>query len=153
MFQEILKEYIALNMIFLTDRDFILFYFNFTCVLIAVYLVCDAALIALIKKMNVPGEKSIWTLELTLLFNIQCILFLDIDECEVGGVCSQKCNNSIGSYTCSCFSGYQLNDDKTTCSGALCCFAALNNRNNFLQYDKVNKYIDYSSNKWILNAQ
>lgn len=142
MFQEILKEYIALYMIFLTDCDFFLFYLNLICVLITFYLVCDTVLIAFKKNECIRRKEY-----LNLLFNIQCIFFLDIDECEVGGVCSQKCNNSIGSYTCSCFSGYQLNDDKTTCSGALCCFAALNNRNNFLQYDKVNKYFDFSSNK------
>lgn len=67
-------------------------------------------------------------------------------------MCSQKCNNSIGSYTCSCFSGYQLNDDKTTCSGVLCSFVALAFRNNFLQYEKMNKYFEFSSNKLLFHG-
>lgn len=40
----------------------------------------------------------------------------DIDECQ-RGVCSQGCVNSIGSYNCSCFTGYSLSSDQTTCTG------------------------------------
>ena len=40
----------------------------------------------------------------------------DVDECmtAVHG-CSQICNNTVGSYTCSCKEGYSLNDDGVTC--------------------------------------
>ncbi|XP_061188930.1 uncharacterized protein LOC133197100 [Saccostrea echinata] len=38
-----------------------------------------------------------------------------INECEVGGICSQDCQNSVGSFTCSCFAGFTLDQDKTTC--------------------------------------
>ena len=40
----------------------------------------------------------------------------DVNECDQN-LCSQKCNNTDGSYICSCFPGYQLDSDKVTCSG------------------------------------
>lgn len=39
----------------------------------------------------------------------------DIDECKVEGSCSQTCNNSFGSFTCSCLTGYTLRLDQRTC--------------------------------------
>ena len=46
------------------------------------------------------------------------IILLDIDECahNISG-CNQKCNNTIGSYFCSCYLGYQLDKDNETCIG------------------------------------
>ena len=42
----------------------------------------------------------------------------DINEClSSNGGCSQICINSIGSYNCSCQSGYVLLSDNKTCSG------------------------------------
>lgn len=38
----------------------------------------------------------------------------DVDECRLS-VCSQVCNNTPGSYFCSCRNGYQLDSDETTC--------------------------------------
>ena len=42
-------------------------------------------------------------------------LFSDIDECAAGGVgwsgCKQVCNNTVGSYTCSCEEGFTLETD------------------------------------------
>ena len=45
---------------------------------------------------------------------------LDINECilNISG-CSQNCTNTIGSYYCSCYSGYQLVADLMSCSGKL----------------------------------
>uniref|UniRef100_A0A8D0FZH2 Growth arrest specific 6 n=1 Tax=Strix occidentalis caurina TaxID=311401 RepID=A0A8D0FZH2_STROC len=38
----------------------------------------------------------------------------DIDECRVqNGGCNQLCLNQLGSYRCSCYSGYTLKDSKT----------------------------------------
>ena len=43
---------------------------------------------------------------------------LDIDECSEGiDRCDQNCHNSLGSYACSCDSGYRLDDHGMTCNG------------------------------------
>ena len=47
---------------------------------------------------------------------------LDIDECDNSEhpVCSQMCNNTVGSYNCSCSSGFRLDDtDLRTCDGTI----------------------------------
>ena len=51
-----------------------------------------------------------------------CGCLLDIDECSgVDNKCQQQCNNTMGSYVCSCQSGFHLNTDGTTCSSKNCC--------------------------------
>ena len=43
---------------------------------------------------------------------------IDNNECEVNnGGCNQNCNNTLGSYMCSCEEGYSLNFDRFNCSG------------------------------------
>ena len=45
----------------------------------------------------------------------------DINECLTNnGGCHHNCHNSVGSYSCSCNNGYQLNSDGHTCEGRLC---------------------------------
>jgi len=45
-------------------------------------------------------------------------LSLDIDECSLGiSRCNQNCINTIGSYECYCYTGYQLLSDGFTCNG------------------------------------
>lgn len=42
----------------------------------------------------------------------------DINECGIiNGGCDQTCTNIIGSYTCSCQSGFVLNNDNHNCTG------------------------------------
>ena len=42
----------------------------------------------------------------------------DIDECGLGThQCAQNCSNTVGSYTCSCQTGYTLNADGQHCDG------------------------------------
>ncbi len=42
----------------------------------------------------------------------------DIDECAVGiDGCSHSCNNTVGSFVCTCNDGYELAADGTTCIG------------------------------------
>jgi hypothetical protein len=43
----------------------------------------------------------------------------DIDECQDGrnGGCDHQCNNTPGSYFCSCKTGFKLNNDQTSCEG------------------------------------
>ena len=44
----------------------------------------------------------------------------DINECVIGtSGCSQLCNNTNGSYICSCKRGYKLSSDHNTCIGEL----------------------------------
>ena len=44
--------------------------------------------------------------------------FADVDECQFNnGNCSIGCENTNGSYACSCVEGYQLNEDGRTCTG------------------------------------
>ena len=33
------------------------------------------------------------------------------------GNCSQMCNNTVGSYQCLCWDGYELANDSHTCDG------------------------------------
>lgn len=55
--------------------------------------------------------------------NCQCYRiyqFSDHNECSTTSHgCQQKCVNDHGSYTCSCFNGYQLISDNKTCSGKI----------------------------------
>ena len=44
------------------------------------------------------------------------ILFTDIDECDLG-ICEQDCNNTNGSYYCTCREGYYLGNDNRSCFG------------------------------------
>ena len=44
--------------------------------------------------------------------------YVDLDECATGNHnCQQQCHNTVGSYTCSCNSGFDLNSDGRTCTG------------------------------------
>ena len=45
---------------------------------------------------------------------------VDINECQTdNGGCTQTCDNTDGSYQCSCWKGYELNDDNHTCVGKI----------------------------------
>ena len=45
---------------------------------------------------------------------------VDVDECaRNNGYCSQICNNTIGSFMCTCYVGYELDNDLATCNGKL----------------------------------
>ncbi|KAK3583696.1 hypothetical protein CHS0354_021446 [Potamilus streckersoni] len=41
---------------------------------------------------------------------------IDINECEKTDLCNQTCNNTYGSYVCSCNIGYRLQADSKTCT-------------------------------------
>ena len=42
----------------------------------------------------------------------------DTDECNTGnGGCEHNCANTVGSFTCSCDTGYLLEEDGFNCSG------------------------------------
>lgn len=43
---------------------------------------------------------------------------VDVNECRYyQGVCDHKCENTEGSYRCSCTSGFQLSNDGSSCDG------------------------------------
>lgn len=75
-------------------------------------------------KDNFPFKTQKWDfLFITLLINLSPNLlvafFSDIDECLLvpnSDPCNKgKCINLPGTYTCTCDSGYILNENKTTC--------------------------------------
>ena len=44
----------------------------------------------------------------------------DIDECSIySGTCDHTCTNTIGTYICSCDSGYIIHDNGHNCTGNL----------------------------------
>ena len=44
----------------------------------------------------------------------------DYNECtNSNGGCNQTCNNTVGSFFCSCGDGYRLDDDMTSCNGII----------------------------------
>ena len=46
------------------------------------------------------------------------VTLTDIDECALGiSGCNQICTNTIGSYVCSCYFGYQIYSHNKTCIG------------------------------------
>ena len=47
-----------------------------------------------------------------------CFLNSDTDECDIDlDDCDQNCTNILGSYVCSCITGYELDLDGHTCNG------------------------------------
>lgn len=68
----------------------------------------------------------------------------DIDECQGPNDCQQQCENTEGSYTCSCTEGFTLNIDSRSCVGKLLhtiiilCF---------------NNYDVHTSSQMLMNAQ
>ncbi|XP_071153468.1 uncharacterized protein [Mytilus edulis] len=42
----------------------------------------------------------------------------NINECDAN-VCTQNCEDTVGSYNCSCYTGFKLNADKTSCSACV----------------------------------
>ena len=44
----------------------------------------------------------------------------DVDECTINnGGCEQLCSNTIGSFICTCGSGYQLDENGINCNGEI----------------------------------
>ena len=65
------------------------------------------------KSTNTGGKKTMLTSQ---PIYIHCPE--DIDECDedISG-CNQVCTNQDGSYVCSCYSGYRLDDNQHSCIG------------------------------------
>ncbi len=43
------------------------------------------------------------------------LCFADINECEIPGKCSQKCENIVGGYKCGCYPDYFMDPNLKTC--------------------------------------
>ena len=74
----------------------------------------------------------------SLVSGVECSCFIgfslvdnsscrDIDECANPGSCSQRCFNSIGSFTCKCTEGYRLEYDQRHCKATGISFKLLLN--------------------------
>ena len=70
------------------------------------------------------GHMLLFESEGCFLLKLVFYFIADIDECKkmVNGViskggCQHKCNNTIGSYSCSCNDGFVLAYDRRTCLG------------------------------------
>lgn len=59
----------------------------------------------------------------SLLFNLfNFSVSVDIDECEIDAVpCDQVCENTEGSFFCTCFSGFELTAEDNKCQGYSVC--------------------------------
>ena len=55
-----------------------------------------------------------------MIYIMTCYLVVDINECmSNNGGCEQICVNNIGSYSCDCHEGYDVDVDGLNCSGML----------------------------------
>ena len=53
------------------------------------------------------------------VLHIAVFLHADVDECVTGfHTCEQLCNNTLGSYTCSCEAGFMIKNG-SSCIGEL----------------------------------
>ena len=87
------------------------------CVLL--YVVWNSA--SAIKDLNLRAITGTAVVKTPLGYTPLSVLAfhsLDTNECaNNNGNCEQLCNNTKGSFTCSCQSGYILNVDQRTCDG------------------------------------
>ena len=72
--------------------------------------------------MLVLGKNIYITCCIYRLVTVLFCFIADIDECEIwkargGRLCSGVCENTIGSYICTCPPGYRILTDGKTCQG------------------------------------
>lgn len=51
------------------------------------------------------------------MVNVHFFHSLDVNECEMGAPCQQRCYNTYGSFLCRCEQGYELGPDGISCNG------------------------------------
>lgn len=76
-------------------------------------------LVTVSEVMAAPATVLPFSKSLCIMHGHKYFFFLlDINECTTGSNrCSQNCHNAVGSYACSCYSGYRLNSDRISCRG------------------------------------
>jgi len=54
-----------------------------------------------------------------IIYTLSMLMFhADVTECQNGvHNCSQRCTELEGGFTCACYEGYELEDDKVSCKG------------------------------------
>ena len=70
--------------------------------------------------LNADGRScnGMFRVYLPNLSDLIITLFSDVDECLLStDECEQTCENTVGSYVCSCGEGYELNLDGHKCTG------------------------------------
>ena len=64
---------------------------------------------------------------LAILYTHDSNFIVDIDECLIdNGRCAHTCDNTDGSYQCSCWDGYELTSDGHNCTGIMVCIFSIN---------------------------
>ena len=54
------------------------------------------------------------------MYMYDCIIILDLNECILNtDKCAHHCINTLGSYSCSCETGYKLSSNGLHCDGKL----------------------------------
>ena len=94
---------------------------------VTVLMVVSTPVIILLDRFTVPVMTDMSYSLITQLVKVNSsnywLMFTtdlcsDIDECLTdNGGCTQTCDNTEGSYQCSCWNGYELTSDGHTCTG------------------------------------
>ena len=70
------------------------------------------------NTMGVKIVCLIYSVTTDLSHHVKMVLHVDIDECATANRgCEHSCTNTIGNFTCSCDTGYQLDENGLNCSG------------------------------------
>lgn len=71
-------------------------------------------LLCCLSIRRIPFSLNAWKFVLFFL-----LFFSDVNECRYypGRLCAHKCENTLGSYKCSCTSGFKLANDGRNCDG------------------------------------
>lgn len=64
-----------------------------------------------------PGEAGALGCSLAFTPPLFFLALLDVNECDMGAPCEQRCFNSYGTFLCRCHQGYELHRDGFSCSG------------------------------------
>ena len=83
-----------------------------------VHLIVPAILVMNCKKTGLRVQvTNVIILYNFFAYDVQ-MFYSDIDECIQGlAGCSQNCNNTAGSYFCTCMDGFELGSGNHTCTG------------------------------------